>query len=188
MGTIQSFLVTWTGMTAAMMAPSILPFLMSFVGRVRRRPLPVAVLAITYLAIWAAFGVAVYVASGMIDLMLPTAVAAGIAIALVGLYALTPFMRLGQAQCIAMCRRSEPIAGQTLRAAVKEGATYAAGCVACSAGVMLALVLLGMSNVLWMAAGAGLILLYKIAGRWPRRLDAALSVTLAIAGIWLLLG
>ncbi|HEX2679754.1 MAG TPA: DUF2182 domain-containing protein, partial [Candidatus Dormibacteraeota bacterium] len=99
-GSVQSFLLTWTAMTAAMMAPSVSPFVVSFARRLDRRLPALVILAAAYLFVWVGFGVAVYYA-------LPWAmlVPAGAAIAFIGLYAFTPLMRLGQARGIAMCRR-----------------------------------------------------------------------------------
>jgi predicted metal-binding membrane protein len=185
MESLPTFMLTWTAMTAAMMAPSALPFVVAFARRARSRTLPAAVLVSAYLSVWALFGAGVYYASMAISLPPGAVVVAGAAVAFVGLYAFTPIMRAGQARCIEMCRRRDPLGESAVRAAVAEGATYGLSCVACSGGVMLALVVLGMSNVLLMLAGSALILLYKVAGRWPRRLDAGLSVAFAIAGLWL---
>ena len=185
MGSVQSFALTWTAMTAAMMAPSALPFVLSFARRAKRWQLPAAVLVAAYLMVWVAFGAAVYYASMVISMPWSTGLSAGVAIAFVGLYTFTPPMRIGQARCIAMCRPRDPIDAAVIRAAIGEGMTYGLSCVACSGAVMVALAVLGMSNVAWMLAGSALILLYKIAGRWPRRLDAGLSVAFALVGIWL---
>ncbi len=185
MGSVQSFLPLWTGMTALMMAPSALPFVVSFARRSQRWQLPTAVLVAVYLAVWTVFGLGVYYASMAVSLRWPMAVTTAVAIAFVGLYAFTPWMRIGQSRCIAICRRREPLDPGAVRAAVREGATYGLSCVACSGAVMLALVVLGMTNVLWMLAGSAVILLYKVAGPWPRRVDAGLSVALLLAGIWL---
>jgi predicted metal-binding membrane protein len=179
--TPQSFLVTWIVMTAAMMAPSALPFIVAFARRVREWPLPTVVLAGAYLGVWALFGVGAY----FVSMAFPMSWPAGIAILFVGLYAFTPLMRAGQARCIAMCRRKDPVEGRGFRAALGEGLTYGVSCVACSGGVMLALVVLGMSSVVLMAAGSALILVYKIAGGWPRRFEAGLSIAFVIAGLWL---
>ena len=168
-------------MTAAMMAPSALPFVIAFARRAQGWPLPTAVLVAAYLAVWTVFGAGAYVVS----MALPTLWPAGIAIAFVGLYAFTPTMRAGRARCISMCQRRDPIEGRGFRAAAGEGLTYGVSCVACSGGVMLALVVLGMTSIVLMAAGSVLILLYKIGGGWPRRFDASLSITFVIAGLWL---
>jgi predicted metal-binding membrane protein len=180
-GTLQSFLLTWTAMTAAMMAPSVTPFVLSFARRLERRQSAIVPLAASYLIVWIGLGIGVYY-------LLPWMmfIPAALAVAVVGLYAFTPVMRFGQSRCIVMCGRSDLIEGSAAnREAVRAGLAYGLSCVACSGAVMLALVVLGMSNVLLMVAGSALILLYKIAGPWPRRLDTALSVAFAIAGIWL---
>jgi predicted metal-binding membrane protein len=187
MGSVQSFALTWTVMTAAMMTPSALPFVISFARRTSRWQLPTAALVTAYLAVWVAFGVSAYYLFMLVSLPWPAGVTTGIAVAFAGLYAFTPLMRIGQARCITMCRRTEPIGpAVVLRRAAGEGVAYGIGCVACSGGVMLALIILGMSNIVLMVAGSALILLYKIAGRWPRRIDAAVSVALAVAGVWLI--
>jgi len=163
---IPSFTLTWVAMTAAMMTPSSLPFVVSFARRASRWPLATAVLVGAYLFVWTGFGIAVYLASMTIPISIPAATAAVLAIAFVGLYALTPVMRLGRRRCIEMCRRRERIDGWGLRAAIVEGTTYGVSCVACSAGVMLAVVVLGMSNLVWIAAGAAMVLLYKLDRPW----------------------
>jgi predicted metal-binding membrane protein len=185
MGSVQSFLPLWTGMTALMMAPSALPFVVSFARRSQRWRLPTAVLVAAYLAVWMVFGLGVYYGSMAVSLPWPASVTTAVAIGFVGLYAFTPWMRIGQARCIAMCRRRDAIDPGAVRAAVREGATYGVSCVACSGGVMLALVVVGMTNVVWMVAGSAVILLYKVAGPWPRLVDAGLSAALLVGGIWL---
>jgi predicted metal-binding membrane protein len=164
-----------------MMAPSALPFVIAFARRARGSPLATAMLVAAYMSVWSGFGVGAYLASMAFPVLWP----AGIAIAFVGLYAFTPLMRAGQARCIAMCRRQDPVEGRGFRAAVREGLTYGVSCVACSGGVMVGLVMLGMSSIVLMAAGSALILLYKLGGGWRRRFDAGLSITFVIAGIWL---
>jgi len=148
--------------------------------RLGRRRAALLALAATYLVAWIGFGLAVYLLMPWI-MFIPAAVA----VAVVGFYAFTPLMRLGQRRCIEMCGRRDPIPSGAARAAVREGLAYGASCFACSGAVMLALVVLGMSSIPLMVAGAGLILLYKLAGAWPRRLDVALSAVFLVGGIWL---
>jgi len=188
MDTLPSFIVMWTAMTAAMMTPSTLPFVVSFARRSSRRALATAVLVVAYLLVWTGFGITVYFASTTIPISLPSTTAAALAIAFVGLYALTPVMRLGRRWCIQMCRRTERIDGLGLRAAIVEGTGYGVGCVACSAGVMLAVIVLGMSNLAWIGAGAALIFLYKLTWRWRGRVELLASIVCVVAAGWLLTG
>ncbi len=180
MGSFASFIVMWTPMTAAMMAPSALPFIVSVARRSRPWPPATGLVVAAYLLVWTAFGVGAYLVSGAVSLPLPAATAAGIAVVFAGLYSLTPLMRAGQARCVAMCREREQVG---VRAAAVAGITYGLSCVACSAGVMMALVVLGMSNPAWVVAGAAVVLLYKVPGRWTQRLDGALALVMVLAGV-----
>ena len=180
MGSFPSFILMWTPMTAAMMAPSALPFIVSVARRSRPWPPATVLVVAAYLIVWTAFGVLVYLVSGAGSLPLPAGAAAGIAVVFAGLYSLTPLMRAGQARCIAMCREREQVGVQT---AAVQGITYGMSCVACSAGVMAAIVVLGMSNVAWVVAGAAVLLLYKVPGRWTQRLDGALALVMVLAGV-----
>lgn len=186
MGSLPSFALTWAAMTAAVMSPSTLPFVVSFARRARRWPLGSVVLVAAYLLVWTGFGVAAYFVSNATSLPWAASTAAGLGITFAGLYSLTPLKRLGQARCIEMCRRRASIDGLGLRTAAAAGTAYGLGCVACSGGVMVALMVLGMTNVLWLAAGAAVVLLYKLAGLWPRRLEMALTVAMVLAGAWLI--
>jgi predicted metal-binding integral membrane protein DUF2182 len=132
---------------AAMMLATAVPF---FLGL--RRPCPIAVAGGIYVITWALIGAAAYVAMG--SLMLPS-YAAGVAVALAGLYLLTPWARHARTRCQELCRES---AGSPLR----TGLTYTGNCMLCSAGVMAALMVLGMTNIVVLAAGTAVMLLYKV--------------------------
>jgi predicted metal-binding membrane protein len=186
-GSLPSFTLMWVAMTAAMMAPSAAPFVVSFARRAPRTPLPTAVLIAVYLLVWTCFGIAVFYASMAISVSLPAATATALAIAFVGLYALTPVMRAGRERCVDMCRRADRINGLGLRAAVVEGITYGISCVVCSGAVMLAVVVLGMSNIIWIAAGAAMVLLYKLARPWTRRVELGASVVCVATAAWLMI-
>jgi len=141
---------------AAMILPTAAPFFVAY-GRSSRSAGPTATVVAIYVAVWATIGVAAYLV--MSQFMLPSRlwVAAG-AVLFAALYALAPWSSRGRAQCRQMCR--EP-AGDPVRG----GLTYAANCVACSAGVMVGVVILGMSNLALMATAAAVVLLLK----WPKR-------------------
>ncbi len=141
---------------AAMMAPSAAPFFFAY-GRDTRRPLAVAVPVLIYVAVWAAIGLAVDAV--MNQVMLPSSLvldAAAVAFAI--LYTFSPWSRRAHARCVEMCGRV------ARHSAVADGAMYAACCVVCSAGIMLALIVIGMSSWLVIAAGAAVMLAYKISG------------------------
>jgi predicted metal-binding membrane protein len=140
----------------AMMLPTAAPFLVAY-GRSSRRAGPTAIVTAIYVAVWAAIGVAAFLV--MSQVMLPSGLwVAAAAILFAALYALAPWSRRGRARCREMCL--EP-AGEPVR----TGLAYSARCIACSAGVMVAVVILGMSNLALMAAAAAVVLLLK----WPPR-------------------
>ena len=141
---------------AAMMLPTAAPFFVAY-GRSSRRAGPTAIVVAIYVAGWAVIGAAAYIV--MSQVMLPSGLwVAAVAVLFAVLYALTPWGRRGRARCREMCR--EP-AGDPVRG----GLSYAANCVICSAGVMVAVVILGMSNLALLAAAAAVVLLLK----WPQR-------------------
>ena len=133
--------------TAVMMLVTAVPFLVAL-----RRPGQIAVAGAIYIAVWALIGAGAYVAMG--GLMLPS-YAAAIAVAFAGMYLLTPWARHARARCQQLCRQAS---GGPIRA----GLSYTGNCLVCSAGVMAALVVLGMTNLAVLAAGTGVLLLYKV--------------------------
>ena len=84
-----------------------------------------------------------------------------VAIALAAAYTATPWSRWARARCRAMCGRASR--GGRLRDAVSEGLAYTACCAACSVGVMGAVVVLGMSNLVVVVAAAAVMLAVKLA-------------------------
>ena len=146
-------------MMAAMMLPSSAPF---FVAAARgadgwRTGAVVAGLGI-YLAVWWAFGAALVILAAAV----PVAAALAIAVA----YACLPLMWRGRARCIAMCKASN-------RDGAAAGLRYAVGCVECSAGLMLAVMAVGMADPRWMAGGAVGAFVLKVPLRQPRYADGA---------------
>jgi predicted metal-binding membrane protein len=171
--------MTMAASMPAMMLPTALPFFIAYARDVSR-PASIALVVAAYTVVWAIIGLIANLVMGAV--MLPAAAyVVGIAIAFAGLYVLTPWMRHAQACCQEMClqTRRDPSLGKAL----STGLRYSANCILCSAGVMVALVVLGMSSVLLMIAGSAVILVYKIAGAWPRRIELALSTVLVIAGL-----
>lgn len=142
----------------AMMAPTAAPFFYAY-GRDTRQPAAVAITVLLYGAVWAAIGALVDLA--MSQVMMPSSAMVGIAaLAFAAAWTLSPWSRKARARCREMSLRAPRAAG--LFGAVRDGSAYAACCVVCSAGIMLALIVLGMSNIWLIAAAAVALLAYKV--------------------------
>ena len=102
LGPIESFALMWVVMMAAMMLPSAMPVVLEFARAAERRrrwPVATGVLAAAYLGVWLLFGVvcyAIYTALGMPWPNQP--VVTGLALALAGVYSLSPIKRASQAR------------------------------------------------------------------------------------------
>src|SRR5262245_62199304 len=162
LGSIESFAVTWVLMMAAMMLPSAIPVVIEFARTAERRrrwPVATGVLAVTYLGVWLIFGVACYAIYTALGMPWPNqAVVVGLALALAGVYSVSPIKRASQARCHELCALHGPLPFNLMRSAVVVGARYGLSCLGCSGALMVAMVLLGMSS-LWWAVVLGLVVL-----------------------------
>ncbi len=147
LGTLPSFIGTWTLMMAAMMLPSALSFIRAYAGLPGRNPWPIL----------------------------------GIALCLASVYALTPMRQRFCAGCRTMCDQvtARPGAG-----AIASGLGYGLNCVGCSAGLMVVMLVAGMSDLAWMVIVAAIVLLYKVVPH-SRVQDTGIALTMLAAGIWL---
>jgi predicted metal-binding membrane protein len=187
LGPASSFATTWTVMMAAMMLPSAIPLLYRFSREAEGRragPVALAVLALVYLAIWLAFGVACYIAYNALGMPWRNqALAGGVALGLAALYALTPLKRISQEHCREVCALHSPLPFNLVRAGALAGWRYGLSCLGCSAGLMVAMVLVGISSLAWTVVLAALVLVYKFAPPMSWRLDVALAAVVAALGI-----
>ncbi len=108
---------------------------------------------------------------------------AGVALVLAGLYALTPIKRASQARCRELYALHGPLPFNLLRGAVIAGIRYGLSCVGCSAGPMIAMILVGMSNLLGAVTLAGVVLIYKLAPPLAWRHEIVLALGVAAAGM-----
>src|SRR5215472_1834424 len=167
LGPLGPFAVAWAIMMAAMMFPSAMPLMFEFARNAERRRgwrVATALLGVTYLGVWLAFGVVCYVLYNALGMPWPNqALVAGGALAIAGLYALTPLKRASEARCREVCAVHGPLPFNLMRSAVVAGARYGLSCLGCSAGLMVAMVLIGLSNLIWMIMLSAVILIYKLA-------------------------
>jgi predicted metal-binding membrane protein len=187
-GAFGWFVGVWVTMMAAMMLPSAAPAVLRFAG-VRGGEGP-WIFVVGYLLAWTGFGIVAYAVYRALRASAPTFLAwdeqgpwvAGGALIAAGLYQLTPL----KTKCLRHCR--SPLSfvhrGRVGAAgAVAEGVRHGGYCIGCCAGLMLALITLGVMSLLWMAVVAGAILVEKAL---PRGLSFArlLAVVLVGLGVW----
>jgi predicted metal-binding membrane protein len=182
------FLPVWTGMMAAMMLPSTLPLLRLDHATTRSWPRLVA-LAGGYLSVWIAFGCVVLAADalagdrllGMHGRRLTAAL-----LAVAALYQLLPVKR----RCLTRCRA--PLGRLLLGwrdgigGAARMGVTNGLWCAGCCAGLMVALLALGVMSWVWMTLVGATILFEKVT---PIGAALTLPVSAALAAgavVWAL--
>jgi predicted metal-binding membrane protein len=142
------------------------------------------VLGTTYLGVWLAFGVVCYLLYNALDMPWPNqALIGGAALIIAGLYALTPLKRASEARCRELCAVHGPLPFNLMRSAILAGGRYGLSCLGCSAGLMVAMVLIGMSSLIWMVVLSVGVLVYKLAPAPAQRRMFALSAALVLLGV-----
>ena len=164
LGSFAFFAAVWVTMMAAMMLPGAATAVMRRAradGMARAVPLFV----VSYLAVWALVGVAVYAVYRPHG----TAAAGAVVIA-AGLYELTPLKRHFRRRC---------------RESAGSGWQFGLCCVGSSVGLMLMLVALGVMSVAWMVAIAAAVLAQKLLPAIAV-IDVPLALALTGFGIWII--
>src|SRR2546427_57632 len=183
LGPIESFAATWV----VMMLPSAIPVVLEFARTAERRTgwqIATAVLAVTYLGVWLMFGVVCYAMYTAVRMPWPNqAVVVGLALALAGVYAFSPIKRASQARCRELCALHGPLPFNLMRSAAVAGARYGLSCLGCSAALMVAMVLLGMSSLWWAVILGIVVLIYKFAPPLRMRYELVLSAALVAFGV-----
>ena len=192
--------VMWTVMMTAMMIPSAAPMILMFgsVARKRReqaRPYaPTAVFVLGYIGIWSVFALGGTLAQWGLHAatllspmtMTATPLIGGTLLIAAGLFQLTPIKNI----CLTECRI--PMSFLLLdwqeghAGALKMGVKQGIYCLGCCWILMSLLFVLGVMNLLWIAALAVFVLIEKIApaGEWVSRTAGAL---LLVWGVWMVL-
>ena len=187
LGPIESFAATWVVMMAAMMLPSAIPVVVEFARTAERRrgwQLATGLLVVTYLGVWLVFGVLCYVIYTAARMPWShQTVVVGSALALAGVYSISPIKRASQARCRELCALHGPLPFNVMRSGVVAGVRYAASCLGCSAALMVAMVLLGMSGMGWAVILGIVVLVYKLAPPLRMRYELILSVALVALGV-----
>jgi len=185
LGSLQSFATTWLVMMAAMMLPTALPLVYEFAHNAEGRrgwQVATAALGVAYLSVWLVFGLVCYAVYRAVNMPWPDQRLIGaLALVLAALYALTPIKRASEARCRELCALHDPLPFNLLRSAWVAGVRYGLSCLGCTAGLMVAAVIIGMTSLGWMVIISGLILVYKLAP--PLEGRNKWLVSLAVAGL-----
>jgi predicted metal-binding membrane protein len=197
LGSLGWFLGIWVTMMAAMMFPSAAPMVLIFqrVARERSRRrqsfVPTWVFVLAYLVVWTLYGLVAFAVYRLIVSIDGNFLAwdrsgpyvAGAAIALAGVYELTPLKSV----CLRHCRSPMHYVLGGWRSGwlgtVRMGAEHGTYCVGCCWGLMLVLFALGVMSLTWMAIVAGLIFIQKVLPR-GERLTRLFAVSFVAAGAW----
>ncbi|WP_218082805.1 DUF2182 domain-containing protein [Anthocerotibacter panamensis] len=185
-------LLMWVVMMVAMMLPYATPTLLIFAAmnqelKQHQRPyIRTGVFLAGYLLVWAGFGLfATLTDWGVAALSIPSIPGfLGLSLTGTGLYQFTAFKK----HCLIQCRTPQESFQNQWRtsepAALWMGIQQGVCCIGCCWMLMALLVILGMSNLLWMASIAILILMERVIphSQWVRQ---GSGVLLSLLGIWL---
>ena len=190
--------VMWAVMMVAMMAPSATPMLLMFAALNRRRKereapyVPTGVFLAGYVIVWAAFSLAattgnwgLHQASLLTSMMgeATSGYLGGGLLLLAGVFQWSPL----KYACLKQCRTPMGFLMTSWRdghrGALRMGLEHGAYCLGCCWALMLLLFVLGIMNLVWIAALAAFVLAEKVApkGEWVARIT---GVLMAGWGIW----
>ena len=186
-----AYVVAWAVMMAAMMLPSAMPMIGLYAATQRNtgsapaRTAAVASFALVYLALWAATGAPIYLASLALMAVGPATLAyitAGVLIA-AGVYQLSPFKHV----CLRHCRSPLGFLLGHWRAGWRGGLVlgwaHAWYCLGCCWALMAVLVVAGAMGLPWVLAIACVVAAEKLlrGGEWIARAAGVVLVLLGVA-------
>jgi predicted metal-binding membrane protein len=190
------FVLGWSIMTLAMMLPTIVHPLRSFLAFVPgggNRSARLALYVGGYTAVWAAFGIAAYLGDGFLHEAaeaggVPEIFAhalLGITMLMAGLYQLTPAKRFFLAACSPAVRHQPTGGAQDRRNPVWLGAKQGLVCLGSCWALMLFMFALGGVQLGWMLALTALMTI-ESAMSWGGLLRAPIGLALMAAAVLLL--
>jgi predicted metal-binding membrane protein len=192
------FLLMWQAMMMVMMLPSMVPMLRSFqmaqehLG-VRGAGVLMLLAAAGYFFVWFLIGVCVYAMGVLLALaamrysMLSRAVPllSGAAMIISGGIQFTPWKRRALRRCRAPAACPPIQTAGKYRAAWRQGLGWGASCSVCSSGLMLALLVLGMMNLIVMVTVASVIGIERLTFQ-PEWIVCISGVAAAGSGLFML--
>jgi predicted metal-binding membrane protein len=195
LGSLGWYLGIWVTMMAAMMLPSATPMVLLFSKvsqQSSRRPgLATALFVTGYLVAWTAFGLVAFGLFRLVRAVDPAFLGwdragpeiAGAAIALAGVYQLTPFKHV----CLSKCRTPLGFVMHHWHSgaggAVRMGLEHGAWCIGCCWALMVLLFAVGIMSITWMVVVAAIVFAEKLLPI-GEQVAKALAVVLIALGIW----
>jgi predicted metal-binding membrane protein len=199
LGGLGWYVGVWVTMMAAMMLPSVAPMVLSFARVSRHRAergraafVPTWMFVAGYLLAWTGYGLVAYgvfraitgIDSGFLAWDEAGPWVAGGAIALAGLYQLTPLKEV----CLRHCRTPLHFLLHGWKegrlGAIQMGLGHGAYCIGCCWGLMIVLFALGVMSLTWMAVVAAIIFAEKVLP-FGFRLSRVFAVAFLALGIWI---
>lgn len=197
LGPVGWFVGFWVVMMAAMMLPSAWPMVLAHADMAgahsasrRQAALSCLLFVLGYLVTWAVYGLAAWLLYNTLAKIQPDwltwehngSLAAGLMVAAVGLYQLTPFKN----SCLKRCIRPSSFIihywQPGLKGALRMGLVHGFWCMGCCLGLMLLMFLLGIMSLVWMAVVTALVFAEKILPyRVMPRLIAVFCIALGLA-------
>jgi len=186
--------IMWAVMMVGMMAPAAAPVLVLFAAaHARRDPrvaMPVLLFGLGYAVVWTGFSVGAAFVQWALQLasMLSATMSAsrphiaGVILVAVGVYQLTPF----KSRCLTHCRSPLGFLMTNWRdgriGAISMGLRHGVYCLGCCWALMCCLFVVGVMNLVWVAALTAFVFLEKVgrAGAGIARFAGALMILLGV--------
>ncbi len=187
LGSLPSFATTWLVMMAAMMLPTVVPLVYEFAHNAEGRSgwqVATVALGAAYLSVWLVFGLVCYAVYSALNMPWPNQhLIGGFALVIAALYGITPLKRASEARCRELCALHSSLPFNLLHSALVAGVQYGLSCMGCTAELMIAAVLIGLTSLGWMVVISGLILVYKLAPPLDGKYRLLLLLAIAVLGI-----
>jgi predicted metal-binding membrane protein len=186
------FIITWLVMMVAMMFPAVAPMVLAHASVVRSRgegATPTVAFVAGYLLVWTAAGLVALAAILLLTSSFAMPVTGwlprlgGAVILLAGVYQLSPLKNI----CLRACR--SPLGfllthdfGRGPAGAIRAGMSHGLYCLGCCWALMAVLAVLGLMNIIWMAAFAAVFFIEKNV-RFGPRLAQVVGVASIVGGV-----
>jgi len=187
------FMVMWLTMMVAMMLPTVGPLVLTHQRGLapRREGMgPTLAFLLGYLAVWTAVGLAPLAAFlGFRTLPMEAAsshwipLVSGLILLAAGLYQFTPVKKASLGACRSSLSFQRQGNGRGGRSAFQTGLAYSIHCLGCCWALMATLLVVGLMNLLWMAALTLVLLVERNSKPYGMAFSRAAGVLVAALGV-----